>query len=186
MRLTTIVSSLLLAASAHAADMQSPSYSLIGGHTNAGSNALLAPATPTSGGLGSAGATVGGGISHGDSLGATLSVAGGYWAVESALAATGAGGDLDGDGIPDSSDNCIDRSNADQLDVDGDGYGNPCDFDYNNNGVVDLVDVGGLIDALGDVSATQYDNDGNGVPDLVDLGAMMSAFGIPPGPSAFH
>ena len=36
-------------------------------------------------------------------------------------------GDRDGDGIPDTRDNCPDVANADQRDEDGDGIGNPCD-----------------------------------------------------------
>ena len=35
--------------------------------------------------------------------------------------------DTDGDGIPDSSDNCVDASNPDQADHDGDGAGDACD-----------------------------------------------------------
>ena len=35
--------------------------------------------------------------------------------------------DGDGDGVPDSSDNCVTRSNPDQVDFDGDGSGDACD-----------------------------------------------------------
>ena len=37
------------------------------------------------------------------------------------------GVDTDGDGIPDSKDNCMGMGNPDQADSDGDGIGNPCD-----------------------------------------------------------
>jgi len=36
--------------------------------------------------------------------------------------------DTDGDGVPDSSDNCPDTANADQLDTDGNGVGDACTF----------------------------------------------------------
>jgi uncharacterized protein (TIGR03790 family) len=45
-------------------------------------------------------------------------------------------GDLDGDGIANPLDNCLDLANADQRDTDGDGYGNLCDADLDNDGVV--------------------------------------------------
>ena len=38
-----------------------------------------------------------------------------------------AGDDLDGDGVPDSEDNCVNTPNGDQLDSDGDGRGDVCD-----------------------------------------------------------
>jgi large repetitive protein len=36
--------------------------------------------------------------------------------------------DADGDGVPDSSDNCVNAANADQADSDTDGKGDACDF----------------------------------------------------------
>jgi len=48
--------------------------------------------------------------------------------------------DPDGDGVPDSSDNCPDDSNADQADNDGDGAGDACDTDDDNDGVLDGPD----------------------------------------------
>jgi hypothetical protein len=38
------------------------------------------------------------------------------------------GADNDGDGVPNSQDNCLDIANADQSDLDHDGYGNACDL----------------------------------------------------------
>ena len=54
--------------------------------------------------------------------------------------------DSDGDWIDDSVDNCLGLFNPDQLDVDGDGYGNQCDPDFNNDCVVDLEDSDMLTD----------------------------------------
>lgn len=48
--------------------------------------------------------------------------------------------DTDSDGVPDSTDNCPDASNADQADNDGDGDGDACDMDDDNDGVLDGVD----------------------------------------------
>ena len=50
--------------------------------------------------------------------------------------------DRDGDGIPDTSDNCTLVANADQRDTDGDGYGNRCDGDFDNDLKVNAFDVG--------------------------------------------
>jgi hypothetical protein len=48
--------------------------------------------------------------------------------------------DDDGDGIPDTADNCPTVPNDDQTDTDGDGQGNACDADDDNDGVLDGAD----------------------------------------------
>ena len=48
--------------------------------------------------------------------------------------------DYDGDGVPDSIDNAYMTANPGQQDTDGDGYGNACDADFNNDGNVNLID----------------------------------------------
>jgi hypothetical protein len=57
-----------------------------------------------------------------------------------AMVALGAGAD-DGDRVPDYRDNCPYAFNPRQLDDDGDGCGNGCDADLNNDGVVGGTDV---------------------------------------------
>ncbi|MDX2452778.1 fibronectin type III domain-containing protein, partial [Desulfosarcina sp.] len=49
--------------------------------------------------------------------------------------------DSDSDGILDSCDNCILAANADQRDTDGDGFGNFCDTDLDNNGITSASDI---------------------------------------------
>ena len=44
--------------------------------------------------------------------------------------------DQDGDKVADRSDNCTEDANPEQVDSDGDGYGNLCDADYDGDGVV--------------------------------------------------
>jgi hypothetical protein len=50
-------------------------------------------------------------------------------------------GDSDGDGIPDTDDNCTLHDNPDQRDTDGDRYGNLCDGDLNNDGNTNTLDL---------------------------------------------
>ena len=52
----------------------------------------------------------------------------------------GAEGDMDGDSIPDTADNCPATPNPDQEDQDGDGMGDACDDDDDDDGVLDDVD----------------------------------------------
>jgi hypothetical protein len=52
----------------------------------------------------------------------------------------GGSDDLDGDKICNWDDNCEFVSNKDQADSDGDGFGNRCDGDFNQDGLVGLQD----------------------------------------------
>jgi CSLREA domain-containing protein len=51
--------------------------------------------------------------------------------------------DRDGDGIADTSDNCVDVANPAQLDSDHDGIGDSCDHDTDGNGFDDTLGVRG-------------------------------------------
>jgi hypothetical protein len=71
-------------------------------------------------------------------------------------ALVGAGGDTDGDGIPDASDNCPFFASANQTDTDSDGRGNQCECtDQNGDGqntVSDLVAINTAIFNPGQVT----------------------------------
>jgi type 1 glutamine amidotransferase len=90
--------------------------------------------------------------------------------------------DSDGDGVDDSSDNCIEASNADQRDSNGDGFGNACDMDLNNDCEVNFVDLGILRSVFFSDDADADSND-DGVVNFVDLGAMRLGFFNAPGPA---
>jgi hypothetical protein len=90
--------------------------------------------------------------------------------------------DPDGDEVPSSIDNCREVANADQRDTDGDGYGNACDADLNNDGRVNFADLSLFRSRFG-TSNRDADFDGNGVVNFSDLARFTSLFGRPPGPS---
>ena len=90
--------------------------------------------------------------------------------------------DTDGDGTVDTLDNCVFVFNT-QVDTDGDGYGNRCDADFNNDGKTDGADfiafrghyVGQseLCDLSEDIRCT-----------IFDYFIFTQLYGNPPGPSA--
>ena len=90
--------------------------------------------------------------------------------------------DFDNDGVFNTNDNCIDAPNADQIDADGDRYGNACDADFNNDCVVNVVDLGLMREAFFSSSAN-IDLNNDGVVNVVDLGILRQRFFGAPGPS---
>ncbi len=92
------------------------------------------------------------------------------------------GADSDGDGVADAADNCTLVPNADQRDTNGDGFGNICDADLNNDNVVNFIDLGQLRSVFFTADA-DADLNGDGSVNFVDLGIMRASFFGPPGPS---
>ncbi len=105
-------------------------------------------------------------------------------------AGASAGPDTDGDGVPDASDNCLLVPNAPPLDcdTDQDGYGNACDADYNDDGLVGGADFSQLIAAYGSISGepeydADIDADGDGQIGGLEFALTLGSYGGPPGPS---
>jgi hypothetical protein len=90
--------------------------------------------------------------------------------------------DVDGDGVLDPVDNCVTMTNADQRDTNGDGFGNRCDPDFNNNGITDSQDGALLKAVFGQAGFPDRDLNGNGIVDSQDGAILKSYFGKPPGP----
>ena len=100
--------------------------------------------------------------------------------------------DSDNDAVPDAADNCVLQPNGpgntaqsgpSQYDVDGDGFGNRCDGDLNNDCIVNALDLGVLKLRFFSAGAEAADLNGDGVVNAVDLGLMRTLFFQPPGPS---
>ncbi|MDH5387147.1 MAG: DUF5011 domain-containing protein [Gammaproteobacteria bacterium] len=91
-------------------------------------------------------------------------------------------GDADGDGLSFSNDNCLAVTNSNQRDTDGDGFGNYCDTDFNNDGIVNSLDIGIFKQRF---FTTDVDSDvnGDGATNSLDLGLFKKMFINPPGPS---
>jgi uncharacterized repeat protein (TIGR03806 family) len=107
-----------------------------------------------------------------------LAVLGTFAAIPAAAAV-----DSDGDGVPDSLDNCTLAPNPDQFDADGDGYGNRCDGDLNNNGVVNAQDTTLFRNRLG-TSDPVADLNHNGTVNAQDTTIFRGLIGKLPGPAA--
>jgi hypothetical protein len=88
------------------------------------------------------------------------------WAVmdRNSLYAVGVTVDRDGDGVPNSTDNCIGSANTSQINTDDDGAGDDCDIDDDNDTVADAADNCALT-----ANADQFDQDGDGSGDACDF-----------------
>lgn len=96
--------------------------------------------------------------------------------------------DTDTDSVRDFMDNCSLDPNTSQYDSNGDGYGNICDPDLDNNGAVNFVDYARLTAAfLTTPASPDWDPDadltGDNVVNFVDIARFQFFFLQPPGPS---
>jgi len=104
------------------------------------------------------------------------------------LASPSAATDTDSDGVADGDDNCLNEPNSDQVDSNFDGFGNLCDPDIWNDGVVEDVDYEIFRKAWGSTSSypnwnPDADFDGDGAVGASDYGILGNFWGDPPGPS---
>jgi len=95
--------------------------------------------------------------------------------------------DQDADGVVDALDNCAMVANPTQCDSDGDGYGNRCDGDLNNNGATNAQDTALFRAELGQASVgptyNPADLNCNGGVNAQDNVMFRGLLGLPPGPS---
>lgn len=91
--------------------------------------------------------------------------------------------DSDGDGIADDVDNCTATANPSQLDANGDGFGNACDADFDDNCVINFLDISAFAPEFNSTNPL-FDIDGNGAVNFLDYIQVTTAFGGQPGPSA--
>ncbi|MFK7886857.1 MAG: hypothetical protein AB8G16_08325 [Gammaproteobacteria bacterium] len=96
--------------------------------------------------------------------------------------ATVVSADVDDDSIEDALDNCALVFNPDQRDTNSDDFGNACDADLNNDGVVNVADLG-LLRSVFFSSDADADFNGDGTVSVFDLGIMRASFFGAPGPS---
>ena len=89
--------------------------------------------------------------------------------------------DSDSDGVPDGLDNCQNHSNPDQRDTDGDGLGNRCDPDFNQDGIINFADLAAL-KAAWNSNAEDQDLNGDGIVSEPDLNILRDMFLDAPGP----
>ncbi|MEO1576476.1 MAG: dockerin type I domain-containing protein, partial [Pseudomonadota bacterium] len=65
---------------------------------------------------------------------------------------------------------------------DADGYGNACDADFNNDCVVNVLDLGVFRQNFF-TTAPEFDLNNDGVVNATDLGRLRQLFFLAPGPS---
>jgi uncharacterized protein (TIGR03790 family) len=91
--------------------------------------------------------------------------------------------DSDGDGVPDRRDNCREQPNPDQRDGDRDGFGDACDGDFDQDGLVTTSDLTRFERAMrAHVPLPGADFDGDGTVGERDRSLLQIWLFHPPGP----
>jgi uncharacterized protein (TIGR03790 family) len=91
--------------------------------------------------------------------------------------------DSDGDGVPDRRDVCRDQPDPDQRDADHDGFGDACDADFDQDGIVGPNDLALLERAMRTGRRLPgSDMNGDGVVDARDVSLASLNLYHPPGP----
>ncbi|NND61327.1 MAG: hypothetical protein HKN49_13800 [Gammaproteobacteria bacterium] len=109
------------------------------------------------------------------------------WGVEICVAPASEVFDGDGDGVEDDVDNCQLLANPSQCNSDGDRFGNHCDADFTNDGIINSFDLTVMRSSFGTSMPDPYheaDLNCNGTVNSFDLSLMRQMFGGAPGPSA--
>ena len=70
----------------------------------------------------------------------------------------------------------------DQSDPDNDGFGTPCDADFNNDCSVNFRDLSEFANAFSG-SDPEFDLNGDTAINFLDLAEFANLFSVPPGPS---
>lgn len=97
--------------------------------------------------------------------------------------------DSDGDGVFDSTDNCTNAINPMQEDSNGDGIGSACDADFNNDCIVNFIDLVQFAPRFNTADGDplydpDFDLDSSGSINFIDFLVFPASFGLAPGPSA--
>ena len=92
------------------------------------------------------------------------------------------GTNADADKVLDHRDNCLLVTNANQRDTNGDGFGNICDADLNNDLMVDMSDFS-LFRRVFGTADSDADFDGDGSVGMSDFSIFRRLYGSAPGPS---
>ena len=100
------------------------------------------------------------------------------------------GTDTDADGWANTVDNCPTVANPDQLDTDGDSFGDACDPDDDNDGFSDVVEISAGTNPLLRCGTDNWPADINNdtFSDISDITALGSTFGkaVPPAPRRYN